>query len=79
MHELYRIIQVLRELGAHFELASHREDNVMLLVVVPGERWEVEVASDGSIEIEVFKSDGTIHDESKLEELFERFKDDDES
>jgi hypothetical protein len=45
----------------------------LLDVTVPGERWEIDLLRDGSIEIEVCKSDGTIHGEPRLEELFRRF------
>ena len=47
----------------------------MLQVAVPGERWEIELMKSGELEIEKFKTDGTIHDESALTELFERFTD----
>jgi hypothetical protein len=32
----------------------------MVLVTVPGERWEVEFFADGSIEVERFISNGEI-------------------
>jgi len=45
------------------------------LITVPGQHWEVEFFEDGSIEIEVFESDGEIYDEKKLNELFDKFSD----
>lgn len=56
----------------HYSLASVREGAVMVGVTVPGERWEIEFMADGDVEIEVFKSDGTIHDDSMIDELFQR-------
>lgn len=56
----------------HYSLASVREGAVMVGVTVPGERWEIEFMADGDVEVEVFKSDGTIHDRSMIGELFQR-------
>ena len=56
----------------HYTLSSLREGAVMVAVSLPGERWEVEFMADGDVEVEVFKSDGEIHDAEMLEELFER-------
>ena len=44
-------------------------------VVVPGQRWEIEVNSEGCVEVEVFKSDGRIQGEEMLDELFRDFSD----
>lgn len=45
-------------------------DAVMVVVAVPGERWEVEFMDDGGAEVEVFRSDGSITDETSLDRLF---------
>lgn len=55
-----------------YRLAHYREDAIMVLVSVPGEWWEIEFLADGSTEIEKFRSDGTIGDESGLDVLFEK-------
>jgi hypothetical protein len=47
----------------------------MVQIAVPGERWEVEFGVDGEVEVEVFKSDGTILGSGALADLFERFDD----
>jgi hypothetical protein len=44
-------------------------------VAVPGERWEVDFRSDGSIDLEKFISTGEIYDAEGLHELFERYAD----
>jgi hypothetical protein len=41
----------------------------MVEVATPGKRWEVEFMDDGSVEVEVFQSDGTISDENAIVEL----------
>lgn len=48
-----------------------RPDSLMVTVAVPGERWEVEFMVDGSIGVEVFRSDGIIGGPEQLERLFE--------
>lgn len=55
----------------HYTLASEREGAIMVGVTVPGERWEVEFMDDGEVEIEVFKSNGDLHDYSVIDSLFE--------
>jgi hypothetical protein len=44
----------------------------MVVVATPGEFWEIEFFRDGQIEVERYKSDGTIHDESCLPELIDK-------
>ena len=63
--------------GAHlyYTLASHREDTIMVLVTVPGERWEIEFFGDGSVEVERFRSNGEIGGEESLHELLTTYAD----
>ncbi|MBA3314838.1 MAG: hypothetical protein H0T47_16320 [Planctomycetaceae bacterium] len=63
----------LRAANTFHRLRDTRDEAISVDVSVPGERWEVEFLDDGSVETEVFRSDGHLHDESKLDELFERF------
>ena len=72
---LLDLIAKLRAAKIHFTNTSVRDDAIMLEVAVPGEHWEIELMQSGAIETEKYKSDGTIHDESALSDLFERFKD----
>ncbi len=44
----------------------------MVEVTVPGERWEVEFLEDGSVDVEVFRSNGEIRNEVALEELLKQ-------
>ena len=62
-----------------FELRRSRVDAIMVRINVPGERWEVEYLEDGEVEVERFPSEGEIHDESMLEDLFARFSDEEAS
>lgn len=47
----------------------------MVLIAVPGARWEVEFFADGSIEVEVFESSGSLQGPEMLARLFEEFSD----
>lgn len=50
----------------HYALEHNRDEAIMVIPTVPGERWEIEFFSDGKVEIEVFRSDGSIHGEDML-------------
>ena len=56
----------------HYTLTSVREGAILVGVTLSEERWEIEFMADGEIEIEVFKSDGEVHDFSAIEDLFQR-------
>lgn len=72
---LHVLLTRLQRAGIHHVVRHDRNEAVSVDVAVPGERWEIDILDDGTVEIEVFKSDGTIFGESKLSELFERFSD----
>jgi hypothetical protein len=67
--ELWSLLDHLEKLHLRYALDMQRPDAIRATVAVPGERWEIEVLLDGEIEIEVFRSDGIIHDRSKLVDL----------
>lgn len=58
-----------------YTMEHNWEDAVMVLVTVPGERWEVEFFADGTTEIEVFTSQGVADGAGQIEELFSRYRD----
>ena len=65
----------LEESKIHYTLEHNRDEAIMVLIAVPGERWEVEFFAEGNVEVEVFKSHEGIQDESELERLFKEFTD----
>jgi len=67
--KLTTFLKDLETARLHYTLASHRDDTIMVLVNVPGERWEIEFFDDGSVEIERFCSNGEISGEEGLQEL----------
>jgi hypothetical protein len=71
--KLVSFLQNLEQQGIVYTLAHHRDEAIMVIVAVPGERWEIEFLSDGSIEVEKFISNGEIAGEESLNELFVRY------
>jgi hypothetical protein len=55
--------------------ASHREDAVCVEVCVPGQIWEIDIHRDGDVEIEVFRSSGTLLPEDTLPKMIQEFAD----
>lgn len=62
----------LRTGKVRYRLDQYHDNAIMVEVVVPGERWEIEFLEDGTVEAEVFRSDGVILDGSSLDELLRR-------
>ena len=71
--DFLNLIEQLKRAGIYHAIRHTRDDAISIDVAVPGERWEIDFLKDGSVEIEVFKSDGSMHDEKKLEELFDKY------
>lgn len=70
---IFELIEQLRAAGLQHRIRDDRCGAVSLDVTVPGERWEIDVLSDGTVEVEIFRSTGEIHDEIVLHDLFSRF------
>lgn len=71
---LFHIVAALQNAKISFSLSITREDAVSVLAVVPGERWEIDVFSDGTTEVEVFHSEGKIGDASQLDAMIQLFR-----
>ena len=72
-HEVLALLRRLDEAKIAYRLNRVRDDALMVEVAVPGERWEIEFVSYGDevrVEIERFRSNGRIEDESYLDVLF---------
>ena len=74
MNKRIDFLNELEERKIFYTLSKHCDEYVMVEVVVPGERWEVEFSPD-DVCIEKFVSDGTIFDEKEIITLFEKFSD----
>ena len=77
MDKLNQLIDFLDKLDSvkiYYRLTKIR-DSILVEIVVPGERWEVEFMADGEIVIEKFISDGTIFGATEIDILFRDFSD----
>lgn len=68
MEKLLYFLNKLDENNVHYRLNKVR-DSIMVEVAIPGERWEIEFFTNGNVEVEKFISQGTILDESALNDL----------
>jgi hypothetical protein len=72
------LVDFLKQLEKHkisYTFSRYLNDSISICVVVPGERWEIDVNHFGEIQIEIFKSDGEMYDSKMIENLFEQFSD----
>lgn len=69
---LFEFLDGLEAQRMSFTLARYR-NSIMVVVSLPGQRWEVEYFVDGHVEVEKFISDGTIETASQLDALFEEW------
>jgi hypothetical protein len=72
LSQVLKLIQGLELHGIDYLLQANSKDALMLLIAIPGERWEIEIDTEGEIEVERFRSNGEISDESELDALFDR-------
>ena len=73
---LLAFLERLDKAKVPYNMRRSRDDAIMVVAFAPGEYWEIDFLEDGEIEIERFRSDGHIDDESILEELFRLWSDD---
>ena len=70
---LLDFLRKLENRKIHYSLLHARKEAIMVIVTVPGQRWEVEFLEDGGLDVEKFVSDGTISGENELRRLFDEF------
>ncbi|HEV3263508.1 MAG TPA: hypothetical protein VG013_42120 [Gemmataceae bacterium] len=72
--KLLRFLNRLDEGKIPYYLRHSREDAVMVVCYAPGEYWEVDFLVDGTVDIEIYRSDGRIHGEETLRDLLEKWR-----
>ncbi len=65
------IYKKLQDAKISYSLGHYTYSAIMVTIVVPGERWEVEFQEDGEIDIEIFKSNGHIHTGKEIPEILD--------
>ena len=68
--KLVTFLQRLDQAKVPYQMSHSRDDAIMVLAYAPGQYWEIEFMADGEIDIERYRSDGEIDEESVLPELF---------
>ncbi len=57
----------------YYTIDHTSDDSLLVVVAVPGQRWEVQFMADGEVGVEKFLSNGEIHSENELGNLFSEF------
>jgi hypothetical protein len=73
MNDFLNFLVDLEERRVSYRLEHNRQDSIMVLIAVPGERWEVEFFGDGRIEIEIFGNSTGVH-AATIEEILSKLK-----
>lgn len=75
LKEFNTFLNKLEENKIFYKLEKIRSEAIMVAVVVPGQRWEIEFLDDRTIVIEKFISNKDMYDARELETLFKEFSD----
>jgi hypothetical protein len=67
-------VTTLEERKISYRLEHNREDSIMVIIAIPGERWEAEFFGDGHVELEVFRSQSAGLETPTVEELLARLQ-----
>lgn len=67
-----KLIQ-LESAKIYYKLNKVKEEEIMVEVAVPGQRWEIEFMEDGAVEVEKLVSDGDYYDSQEIETLLKDF------
>lgn len=73
--DINSFLNELEERKIFYRVSKTRPESIMVEVVVPGQRWEIEFMENGEIEIEKFICDGSYYDVTELKALFKDFSD----
>jgi hypothetical protein len=74
--KLMNFLERLDKARIPYRMRHSRDDALMVVAFAPGEYWEIDFLEDGDIEIERYRSNGHIEDESIIEQLFALWSDD---
>lgn len=72
---LLSFLNKLEDKNIYYKLNKIRKEAIMIEVVVPGQRWEIEFLEDGTVDVEKFISDQDFYDAQELDVLFKQFTD----
>jgi uncharacterized protein (UPF0128 family) len=72
---IFELTRLLEARKIPFTLATFRDGAVTASCTVPGERWEIEIFEDGSVEFEVFHTAVEITGEAEMLARIDKFSD----
>lgn len=76
---LLAFLNRLQDAHIPYSIRHSRSDAVMVRVVVPGERWEIDFLEDGEVDVEVFRSsEGVVAADGLLDHLINTYRSDTE-
>lgn len=73
--KLLSFLNRLDQVKIAYSLGHNRAETIMVIIDVPGQRWEIEFFEDGTVEVEKFISTGVTGNGENIEELFSKFAD----
>lgn len=76
--KIWSIQQALEEAGIDHAPTIYRDDAISIVANPPGEKWEIDVCEDGSVDFEVFKST-SMQGEAELEAAIAKLKTENEA
>ena len=68
--KVWMISARLRKAGIWHEMRTNRYEAISILAHMPGEYWEIDVCDDGSVDVEIFKSQ-PMRSEADLEPMIQ--------
>ena len=71
--KLLSFLNRLDQVKIAYSLGHNRAETIMVLIDVPGQRWEIEFCEDGTVEVEKFISTGVTGNGETIDELFSKF------
>lgn len=72
LQEVFNFIRELEKEKIFYRIRANIHDlgdALCLEIMVPGEIWEVDFLDDGTVDVEIFKSDGEIYGLEKVDQL----------
>jgi hypothetical protein len=75
LNEFNDFLNKLEDSSIFYRLNKFSKESIMVEVVVPGQRWEIEFMNDGSVVIEKFISNDDFYDATEIDVLFRDFSD----
>jgi len=75
-HPLYTLLRKLEAARIHYTLGRHREDTILVTIMLVGERVEVDVFDDGHMEVSRFSgSEDILGGRELVDEIIQRNRD----